>query len=112
MAKNAILKQMFEGKEVLPGEILPVGSVIDLEIGDGLSEVLVDLPSLQGLTLEDAQIVLKMRSLKVGLVVFDNDVIDSSNAVIYNQSPNSDKVSMINLGRNIDVYLKSFNSNE
>ncbi len=112
MAKNAILKQMFEGKEVLPGEILPVGSVIDLEIGDGLSEVLVDLPSLQGLTLEDAQIVLKMRSLKVGLVVFDKDVIDSSNAVIYNQSPNSDKVSMINLGRNIDVYLKSFNSNE
>ena len=53
-----------------------------------------------------------MRSLKVGLVVFDKDVIDSSNAVIYNQSPNSDKVSMINLGRNIDVYLKSFNSNE
>lgn len=107
MAKNAVLKQMYEGEEILPGQVLAVGSVIDLEIGDGLSEVLVDLPSLEGLTLEDAQIVLQMRSLKVGLVVFDKDVVDSSNAVIYNQSPNSDKVSMINLGRNIDVFLKS-----
>jgi beta-lactam-binding protein with PASTA domain len=112
MAKNAVLKQMFEGKEILPGEVLPVGSVIDLEIGDGLSEIMVELPLLEGLNLEDAQIVLQMRSLKLGLIVFDKSVVDSSNAVIYNQIPNPNNSSMINLGRNIDVYLKSYNSNE
>ena len=112
MAKNAVLKQFFNGNEILPGQEIPAGSKIDLEIGDGLSEVLVDLPSSEGLTLEDAQIVLQMRSLKVGLVVFDKDVIDSTNAVIYSQSPNPEKVSMINLGRNIDVFLKSNSSDE
>ncbi len=112
MAKNAVLKQFYEGKEIDPGVILPVGSVIDLEIGDGLSEVMVELPLLEGLTVEDAQIVLQMRSLKLGLIVYDRNVKDSTNAVIYNQIPTPNNVSMINLGRNIDVYLKSDNSNE
>ena len=112
MAKNAVLKQFYEGKEIDPGVILPVGSVIDLEIGDGLSEVMVELPLLEGLTVEDAQIVLQMRSLKLGLIVYDRNVKDSTNAVIYKQIPTPNNVSMINLGRNIDVYLKSDNSNE
>ena len=44
------LKQMFEGNEIKEGEILPAGSKIDLEIGDGLSDVVVELPDLTGLT--------------------------------------------------------------
>lgn len=112
MAKNAVLKQMFEGNEIKEGEILPAGSKIDLEIGDGLSDVVVELPDLTGLTLEDAELVLKMRSLKIGLALFNEDVIDSSTAIIYNQIPSISDLEVINLGRNIDVYLKPNNSDE
>jgi hypothetical protein len=112
MAKNAVLKQMFEGREILAGESLPSGTKIDLVIGDGLSDVLVELPNLIGLTLEDAVIVLKMNSLKIGLAIYDANVIDSANAIIYNQIPASTDIELINLGRNIDVYLKPENANE
>ena len=46
-----------------------------------------------------------MRSLKIGLALFNEDVIDSSTAIIYNQIPSISDLEVINLGRNIDVYL-------
>ena len=77
-----------------------------------MSDVVVELPDLTGLTLEDAELVLKMRSLKIGLALFNEDVIDSSTAIIYNQIPSISDLEVINLGRNIDVYLKPNNSDE
>ena len=38
IAKNAVLKQLFEGEEIEPGEKIPKGSTIDLIIGAGLGK--------------------------------------------------------------------------
>jgi beta-lactam-binding protein with PASTA domain len=106
MAKNAVLKQLVDGKELESGVTLPTGTTVDLVIGDGLSDLLVELPLLEGLTLEDATLVLQMSSLNVGLAVFDENVKDSTTAIIYSQRPKAAEDKMINLGRNVDVFLK------
>lgn len=106
IAKNAVLKQIVDGKEIIAGEYLTVGSKVDLVLGDGLSEVQVDLPLLEGLTYEDAELVLQLSSLNIGLAVFDANVTDSSSALVYRQRPLYRKGRLINLGRPVDIFLR------
>ncbi len=106
MAKNAVLKQTVNGEKVKQGTFLPTGTKVDLVLGNGLSDVKVELPLLEGLTFEDAQLVLQMSSLNIGLAVFDAAVQDSSAAVVYRQRPAAKEGRMINLGRPVDVFLK------
>ena len=110
MAKNAVLKQTVNGKEVESGTQLFVGTQVDLVVGDGLSDVMVNLPNLNGLTKEDAEILLQMNSINLGLVMYDSSVKDSAAAVVYRQRPSVKDNAMINLGRNVDIYLKSNNN--
>jgi beta-lactam-binding protein with PASTA domain len=107
MAKNAILKQMIDGKEVKSGTLLTVGTTVDLVIGDGLSNVMVNLPNVEGLTKDDAELLLQMNSINLGLVSYDSSVKDSSTAIVYRQRPVASENKMINLGRNVDIYLKA-----
>ena len=109
MAKNAVLKQMIDGKEVESGTKIFVGTQVDLVVGDGLSDVMVNLPNLIGLTKEDAEILLQMNSINLGLVLYDSSVKDSATALVYRQRPSYKDNTMINLGRNVDIYLKSNN---
>jgi len=112
MAKNVVLEQSVNGVEVESGTYLTVGSSVDLVIGNGLSDVMVNLPDLNGLNKEDAEILLQMNSINLGLVLYDADVRDSSSAVVYRQRPSASENKMINLGRNVDIYLKSPDDNE
>tara|TARA_Y100001954_G_scaffold94369_2_gene103264 strand:+ start:1174 stop:1971 length:798 start_codon:yes stop_codon:yes gene_type:complete len=106
LAKNAVLKQKVAGKEVKSGEYLPVGTKVDLVLGNGLSELQVELPFLEGLTFEDAELVLQLSSLNIGLSVFDASVTDSSKAVVYRQRPAAREGRLIKLGRPVDIFLK------
>ena len=106
LAKNAVLKQKVGGKEVEAGEYLPIGTKVDLVLGNGLSEVQVELPFLEGLTYEDAELVLQLSSLNIGLAVFDASVTDSSRAVVYRQRPVAREGRLIKLGRPVDIFLR------
>ena len=106
LAKNAVLKQKVAGEEVEAGVYLPVGTKVDLVLGDGLSEIQVELPFLEGLTYEDAELVLQLSSLNIGLAVFDVSVTDSSKAVVYRQRPVAREGRLIKLGRPVDIFLR------
>ena len=106
MLKNAVLKQKVNGRTVELGALFPVGTKVDLVLGNGLSDLKVEVPQLEGLNYEDAQLVLQMSSLNIGLAVFDSSVKDSSLAVVYRQRPVAREGRMINLGRNVDIFLK------
>jgi len=110
MAKNVVLKQFIDNQEIEYGSQIFVGTEVDLVLGDGLSDVMVNLPYLNGLTKEDAEILLQMNSINLGLVMYDSSVKDSATAVVYRQRPSAEDNSMINLGRNVDIYLTSKNS--
>ena len=66
MAQNAVLKQMYNGKEILPGQAIAKGSKIDLELGEGLGTAQFEAPSVIGLPLDEAKIALIGAGLKVG----------------------------------------------
>ena len=106
LAKNAVLKQKVRGKEIEAGEYLPIGTKVDLILGNGLSNVQVELPLLEGLTYEDAELVLQLSSLNIGLAVFDSSVSDSSKAVVYRQRPKASEGRLIKLGRPVDIFLR------
>ena len=66
MAQNAVLKQMYNGKEILPGQAIAKGTKIDLELGEGLGTAQFEAPSVLGLPLDEAKIALIGAGLKVG----------------------------------------------
>jgi len=72
VAANAIIRVSHKGKflsreEIRNGIMLPKGSVIDVEVGDGMGQDAFDLPNVVGKTAEEAEITLKGSGLGVSI---------------------------------------------
>lgn len=108
-AKNSVLNQMYQGRDITPGTKIPMGSVIDLVLGSGLANTDMAVPDLFGMTLQEAK--MQLDSLGIGLVlVADADVTEPDNAFIYKQNPErlsgiDNKFNHIRPGQMIDVWL-------
>ena len=105
LAKNAVLSMMINGRDLKAGTDVPKGSAIDLIVGDGLGNTVITVPSLIGLTYDEALFVLKGSSLNIGSLFFDGVIKDTLNAKIYDQNPAPDN-NTINQGDAIDLYLR------
>ena len=55
------------GLKINEGQELYVGSKIDLILGEGLKDEKVLIPNLIGLTREEANIIVKSKSINIGL---------------------------------------------
>ncbi len=109
-AKNSILSQLYNGKEIKPGTKIPMGSSISLVLGSGLSNTNMSVPDLFGMSYEEAQ--SRLDSMGISLVpIVDAGVNDTLNAFIYRQNPerlNDDrKVNRIRPGQLIDIWLSA-----
>lgn len=104
-AFNAVLKQLYKGREIKPGTLIMRNSKIDLVLGDGLKGEKVPLPSLLGLTRKEAESALVAASLVPGAEVFDSSVKDTSLAKVYKQTPVFSNGAMINPGRSVDLFF-------
>jgi eukaryotic-like serine/threonine-protein kinase len=89
MAQNAVLKQLVDGKEIKPGDLIAKGTAVDLVLGDGLGNTQVEVPFLLNLSLNEAKFVLTASSLNIGAVVFTGGVSDTSKAVVVRQIPSA-----------------------
>jgi beta-lactam-binding protein with PASTA domain len=103
---NAVLRQLYNGKEVRPGTMLEKGAVIDLVLGMGIGGSRIQMPFLIGLSRSEALRVLAADSLYVG-AEFYTDKKDSVNARVYKQSPDYSSGLLLNVGQSIDLYYKS-----
>ncbi len=101
---NCVLDQLVKGKKIEPGVNIPKGTVISLTVGKGLSEEVVGVPCLYGLTRKEAVEKLAESSLSVGAVAFDEPK-DSLSAKVYKQSPSCGRQASINMGRSIDLFF-------
>ena len=109
LAQNAVLDQLWNGRSVKEGTPVPKGSRIDLVLGDGLGTTEIQVPSLVGLSLEEAKFVLDGSSLNLGAIIADNSVVgDTLGAFVYKQipDPNSED-NMIKMGESVDVFLSA-----
>ena len=107
--RGSVLEQSYKGKKIAAGAKLPWGSRIDLVIGSGLNEQLILVPSLLGLTLNEAKIVLEQNGIGVGAIVVDPGISDTLAAFVYQQVPprfNDDKQPVyIQSGQLMDIWV-------
>jgi len=87
IAHNVVLSGQRNGLTLDSGTLLPRGTTVDLVIGVGNMDHLVKVPSLIGLTLDEARILLAESALSLGLVNYLGEVADSSKAQIVRQRP-------------------------
>ena len=110
---NEVLGQHYMGKAIEPGTSVEKGSVIDLLLGQGLSDKKTNIPDLTGLAAEEARHFLVSVSLNLGATIYDSTVItqdDSLFAFIWQQRPIPEPGSRIPLGSSIDVWLSTDSS--
>ncbi|MCE7043415.1 PASTA domain-containing protein [Dyadobacter sp. CY312] len=69
MAQNAVLRQMYNGRVIEPGQPIAKGSRIDLELGEGLGTAQFEAPSVIDMPLDEAKIVIIGAGLKIGQIM-------------------------------------------
>lgn len=110
-AKNSVLEQLYNGRDIPPGTKIRMGSTISLVIGSGIGNTDLSVPKLVGLTYEEASILLQSNGLILGSVLANPDVRDTAGAFIYRQSPAPKTEAGMQLrirpGQMIDVWLST-----
>lgn len=100
-----VMKQLYKGKSVTAGTLLPKGSVIDVWVGSGGSDVRVGVPNLVGMTRNEAIKTLSTNNLNVGAEIFTTAVKDSFNVKVIKQSPTPTSEPSITEGSDIDLWF-------
>ncbi len=108
IAAGAILEQLWNGKKINPGTMLPYGSKIDLVVGEGLALEEMDVPNLVGKSWMEAKTILTNSKLMF-TVICDGNITDTMSAIVYQQFPESlnelDFIQTIHGGDMIDVRI-------
>jgi beta-lactam-binding protein with PASTA domain len=100
-----VMRQFYKGKIIKEGTKIPKESVIDVWVGSGDGEAVeVAIPSLLGLTRNQALSTLGNYGLNPGSEVFTGNIKDSANAVVIRQSPVPNEENKISQGDDIDLW--------
>ncbi|MBN2864048.1 MAG: PASTA domain-containing protein [Bacteroidales bacterium] len=105
---DMVLNQKHNGKDIVPGDSIQKGSVIDLVLGKGLSNQRTVVPDLVGMNLEPARDRILRASLNLGTFIYDNTILtgdDSLNAFVFKQNPEYDDEATLQLGDVIYLWL-------
>ena len=103
---NAVLKQMYKGREIRPGTMMEKGATIDLVLGSGMGGNRIKIPFLIGMTRSAALSLLATDSLYIGAEIY-MDTKDTVNARVYKQSPAYAPGLSLNIGQSIDIWFKA-----
>lgn len=96
---NVVKEMQVEGNKVVPGVLVPKGTMVDLVVMDGGSNKL-PAPNVLGFTYEDAKVNILGSNLNIGEV---NLVGDTAGGVILKQKPTPGEVIMV--GDVVDVWI-------
>ena len=121
-AKNVVLGIKVNGKTKSPGDEVPFGAEVTLQVGDGygnndpfleaetkyggLEGQRIPIPNLVGMTYRQAKLQLSNVLLREGQLAPDPDVEDMDNAIVYDQIPASSVTNMVSIGSKVDLFLK------
>lgn len=87
--RDLVLDVKQNGVSVKPGDKIAVGTKVRLVVGFGRGTEQVEVPSVLGLTLQDARSLLLSRRLTVGAVNYDEATEESVPQYVYRQTPNA-----------------------
>lgn len=107
IAAGSVLEQLYNGRQIRPGDPVPYGSRISLVIGEGLSDI-QDVPNLIGSTWYQAKEMIESLSLNYN-ILWEGTITDTMNAIVFKQEPEAlnelDFKNSIPAGDLIDVYI-------
>ncbi|RYF65734.1 MAG: PASTA domain-containing protein [Cytophagaceae bacterium] len=104
VAKNSVLRQLYNGKEITTGTPIPKGSQIDLEVGDGLGSTMFEIPNVVGLPLDEAEAAIRGSNLKVGTKISVEDPEKEVGTVV-RQRPEARSGERIRVGETMDLWI-------
>jgi len=87
IARNAVKDQLYNGEPIAPGTKINMGASIDLVIGNGVSEIEMDVPNLTGRTVNDVRSMLSSYNITLGAITLLDAVTDTAHAYVVNQRP-------------------------
>ncbi|MEP6846010.1 MAG: PASTA domain-containing protein [Panacibacter sp.] len=87
IARNAVKEQKYNGKPIMPGTKINMGSSIGLVIGNGVSDIQLDVPNLVGMRVSDARSLLNSYNIVLGAIIPLDAVSDTADAYVVNQKP-------------------------
>ncbi|HEU5148265.1 MAG TPA: PASTA domain-containing protein, partial [Chryseosolibacter sp.] len=96
---NVVKEMQVDGNKVVPGVLVPKGTMVDLVVMDGGSNKL-PAPNVLGFTYEDAKVNILGSNLNIGEV---NLLGDTTGGVILKQKPTPGEVIMV--GDVVDVWI-------
>ncbi len=105
---DVVIKQLYNGKEIMEGDSIQKGSIIDLVLGKGLSNQRTEVPNLLGMNLESAKNTILGASLTLVTSIYDNTIKnsdDSLRAFVYKQNPEYKADATIQLGSSVYLWF-------
>lgn len=112
IAKNAVKQQIFNGRDIAPGDKLRMGSRVDFVLGSGVGDEEFNVPDLVGLTYSEAMGVLNAKQIGLGALVVMDAVRDTAAAFVVKQNPeviteieDQRYINRIRSGQMIDLYI-------
>ena len=101
-AENAVLKQMINGVEVVAGALVSKGIRIDLIVGNGSGQIIVDIPSLLKMPIDEALLVINGLGVEKGSIIYDENSKEAIGTII-KQKPTPEPGKQIKAGEYIDL---------
>lgn len=102
VAENAVVEQLYNGTRIQPGTLVPKGSKIDLLVGNGIGNTEMDVPSLVGRSLDEAEITIRGSDLIRGTLIYEY-VPGTSPGTVLRQRPEAG--GKIRVGEIIDLWV-------
>ena len=127
LAMNAVIKIYKDGDSLSVDELIEKGSIIDLDVGDGLGNQIFNAPDLIGLDFDEAKFTIIGSGLRVGLInyqdsgfVYNKILDDLGNEIyektkinpgrIFKQFPEKDV--RVKIGRKVNLWIVEDSTNE
>jgi beta-lactam-binding protein with PASTA domain len=103
LAQNAVLEQRSGGRLIEPGDSIYQGAKVDLIVGDGLGNQMLEVPALLGMDFEDAEFTVIGSGLRLGSVLGAAPVDTLSAGAVIRQIPAAG--SSIRIGEDVDLWV-------
>ncbi len=115
IAKDAVLEQLYRGQTITPNTKVFQGSSISFVLGSGIGDDEFEVPDLRGMTFDDAKSFLSGMGLNIAGIIADDDVRDTTKAIIYKQNPEEKtrmpdgfiQTNKIRSGQSVDLWLST-----
>ncbi len=107
LAQNAVLEQMLEGNIIKAGDSIYQGSKVDLVVGDGLGNQMLEVPALFGMDFEDAEFTVIGSGLRLGSILTAEPVDSLPVGAVIRQIPAAGE--SIRIGQDIDLWVIGYN---